>query len=99
MSPASFHPTAPTNDHCECLATDTTASGPGSSPLFTAMVNRAAGTIYQAWRRHLTEGEARAEAERFARRFHVLVDGPLAPQPAHDRELDAMLDGVREAMT
>ena len=52
------------------------------SPL---VVTEAAKTIYRAWLPHVGEVEAREQAQAFARRFHILIDGPLAPLPA-DRE-------------
>jgi hypothetical protein len=69
----------------------------GSFPLSTALVNSACVAVYGSWLPHIGATAARAEAERFARRFHVLVDGPLAPLP-DDRTLDAALDAVATVM-
>jgi hypothetical protein len=49
------------------------------SPL---MVHQAAETVYLAWRKHVGEAEAREQAQAFARRFCISIDGPLAPLPS-----------------
>lgn len=67
-----------------------------SPPQFTAMVNSACVLIFDRWRPHVGEAAARVEAERFARRFHHLIDGPLAPLTA--AEADAVLADVADAM-
>lgn len=67
-----------------------------NNPAFTNMLNGARQRIYQAWLPHVSPAEARAEADAFARRFHVLVDGPLAPLTAD--EFEAVLDVVADAM-
>lgn len=43
------------------------------------MVSEAAEAVYRAWRKHVGESEARAEARAFASRFVILIDGPLKP--------------------
>ena len=53
------------------------------------MVNAAAETVYRAWLPHIGETEAREQAQAFARRFHILIDGPLYPLPATDRKVVA----------
>lgn len=71
------------------------------------MVNDAAARIYSAWQPHVGHAAALHEARAFAGRFHVLVDGPLAPlrdEASLDRTLDAVsaamniLDGAAEAL-
>lgn len=61
------------------------------------MVNSAAARIYSAWQPHVGHDAALREARAFAGRFHILIDGPLAPLP-DDSELDATLDAVAAAM-
>lgn len=61
------------------------------------MVNSAAARIYSAWQRHVGHAAALRQARAFAGRFHVLIDGPLAPLPG-DAELDATLEAVAAAM-
>ena len=61
------------------------------------MVSAAAETVFQAWLPHIGETEALREAAAFASRFHILIDGPLAPLT--ETELDAVLDNVAVAMT
>jgi hypothetical protein len=61
------------------------------------MVNAAAARIYSAWQPHVGHNAALHEARAFAGRFHVLIDGPLAPLP-DDAELDATLEAVAAAM-
>lgn len=62
------------------------------------MVNAAAARIYAAWQPHVGHGAALREARAFAGRFHVLIDGPVAPLP-DEAELDATLAAVAAAMT
>ncbi|WLB15020.1 hypothetical protein [Bradyrhizobium japonicum] len=57
------------------------------------MVNAAASRIYAAWQPHLGHDDALREARAFAGRFHVLIDGPLAPLP-DETGLDATLAAV-----
>ena len=61
------------------------------------MVNSACAAVFTAWRKHVSEPEARAEADRFAARFHFLIDGPLAPLT--EAEADAVLESVNDAMS
>lgn len=61
------------------------------------MVNSAAARIYAAWQPRIGHDAALHEARAFAGRFHVLIDGPLAPL-ADDAELDATLEAVAAAM-
>lgn len=61
------------------------------------MVNAAAARIYAAWLPHVGSEAALHEARAFAGRFHILIDGPLAPLP-DDAELDATLAAVSVAM-
>lgn len=83
--------------HPDVLAIHTITDGCSVRQSLPRMVNAAASEIYRAWRRYLPEPEARAEAEAFSRRFHVLIDGPLAPLP-DERELNATtLDAVADA--
>lgn len=63
----------------------------------SAMVNAAATRIYSAWQPHVGHHAALREARAFAGRFHVLIDGPLAPLP-DEAELDAALGAVAAAM-
>jgi hypothetical protein len=54
------------------------------------MVHAAAERIYAAWLPHVGETEARVQAQAFARRFHILIDGPLCPLPSADRKAVAI---------
>lgn len=45
-------------------------------------INAAVEAVYRAWLPHVGDIEAREQAQAFARRFHILIDGPLAPLPA-----------------
>ena len=76
------------------LATGTITACASHATPSLRIVNAAAAEIYKRWLPHVGEAEARAESERFARRFHILVDGPLAPLPA-DAELDAVAEALR----
>lgn len=51
----------------------TRSSNASPSPL---MVHQAAETVYLAWRKHVGEAEAREQAQAFARRFCISIDGP-----------------------
>lgn len=62
------------------------------------MVNEAASRIYSAWQPHVGHAAALREARAFAGRFHILIDGPLAPLPDY-AELDPTLEAVAAAMT
>ena len=53
------------------------------------MVKAAAAKIFESWRPHVGEAAARVEAENFARRFHILIDGPLAPLTEAEAELES----------
>lgn len=53
------------------------------------MVKSAAETVYRAWLRHVGDIEAREQAQAFARRFHILIDGPLAPLTADQEAVPA----------
>ncbi|MEY9228129.1 hypothetical protein ABIF65_003327 [Bradyrhizobium japonicum] len=89
---------APSSPHRETLAMDTISGrdpAPAQSP---RMVNDAASRIYAAWQPHVGHDEAMHEARAFAARFHVLIDGPLAPLP-DEAELDTTLAAVAAAMT
>lgn len=72
-------------------------SDPATVP--SQMLNAARTEIYRRWRPHVGDAEARAEADRFARRFYVLPDGPLSPLPTRpDAELDAVLAAINIEM-
>lgn len=77
---------------------NTDADAPQLEPS-SRMVNSAAARIYAAWLPHVGHDEALQQAQAFAGRFHVLLDGPLAPLPAEDLELDAALAAVSTAMS
>ncbi|WP_441280115.1 hypothetical protein [Bradyrhizobium sp. 63_E2_N1_3] len=62
------------------------------------MVNAAASRIYAAWQPHVGHDDALREARAFAGRFHVPIDGPMAPLP-DEADLDATLEAVAAAMT
>lgn len=62
------------------------------------MVNSAAARIYAAWQPHVGHDAALHEARAFAGRFHMPIDGPLAPLP-DDADLDATLAAVAAAMS
>lgn len=64
----------------------------------SCMVNAAASRIYAAWQPHVGHDDALREAREFAGRFHVLIDGPLAPLP-DAADLHATLEAVAAAMT
>lgn len=74
----------------------TTGRQPPAEPC-ARMVNAAAARVYAAWQPHVGHDAALREAREFAGRFHILIDGPLAPLPA-DAALDATLEAVAEAM-
>lgn len=61
------------------------------------MVNAAAARIYAAWQPHVGHGAALREARAFAGRFHILIDGPLAPL-LDEAELDVTLEAVNAAL-
>jgi hypothetical protein len=81
----------------ELLAIVTTSGRKPAPEQFPRMVNSAAARIYAAWQPHIGHDAALHEARAFAGRFHILIDGPLAPLP-DDAELDATLDAVATAM-
>lgn len=43
------------------------------------IVTDAAETVYRAWLPHIGDAGAREQAEAFARRFLISIDGPLKP--------------------
>jgi hypothetical protein len=43
------------------------------------MVLSAAERVYAAWLPHVGEVEAREQAQAFANRYHIVIDGPLTP--------------------
>lgn len=46
------------------------------------IVKSAAERVYRSWLPHVGDVEAREQANAFARRFHISIDGPLCPLPA-----------------
>lgn len=86
----------PASPRRECLATDTISDSAAQVAPSLRMVNAAATEIYQRWLPHVGEAAARAEADNFARRFHILIDAP--PAPLTVTELDAVLAGLADAM-
>jgi hypothetical protein len=50
------------------------------------MVQSAADRVYAAWLPHVGDAGAREQADAFARRFHILLDGPLCPRPTFKGE-------------
>lgn len=83
--------------HPQPLASSKTAGFHPSVAPCLRMVNSAAARIFAAWLPHIGHDAAMREAHAFAGRFHVLVDGPLAPLP-DDVALDAQLEAVAAAM-
>jgi hypothetical protein len=57
-----------------------TAAAPSPLQLLAAT-----DAIYRAWLPHVGDIEAREQAQVFARRFHILIDGPLCPLPSDER--------------
>jgi hypothetical protein len=87
----------PLSSRQEHLAIVTTSSGKPPPEQSPRMVNSAAARIYAAWQPYIGHEAALHEARAFAGRFHVLIDGPLAP--LHDEaSLDATLAAVAAAM-
>lgn len=53
-----------------------------SNPPSPQIVTDAAEGIYRAWLPYIGEAGAREQAQAFARRFLISIDGPLAPLPS-----------------
>ena len=91
-----FNPAASSTQDGD-LATATKPGCTSNAAPSLRMVNAAAEVIFQSWLPHVGEADARAEADRFASRFHFLIDGPLAPLT--EAEADAILADVADAMS
>lgn len=88
-------PLSPCRELLAIITTSSRKPPPEQSP---RMVNSAAARIYAAWQPHIGHEAALHEARAFAGRFHVLIDGPLAPLP-DEASLDATLEAVAAAMS
>ncbi|WP_157789235.1 hypothetical protein [Bradyrhizobium japonicum] len=81
----------------QAFASSKTEEKPAQMEPCARMVNAAAARIYAAWQPHVGHGAALREARAFAGRFHILIDGPLAPLP-DEAELDVTLAAVNAAL-